>query len=73
LTNPAGGKQVGQRMSPTDIIAVLQKKDPEVSSGLKQTTVSGWINQSGSHPQWKEGFLARIEQEDQPGHNKGGQ
>ena len=67
------GKQVGWKMSPTDIIAVLQKKDPEVFAGLKRTTVSGWIERSGSRPQWKGSFLLRIEQGDQPGHNKGGQ
>ena len=64
---------MGLKMSPTDIIAMLQKKDPEVFSGLKRTTVSGWIDQSGSCPQWKAGFLVRIEQGDQPGHNNGGQ
>jgi hypothetical protein len=66
-------KRVGWRMSATEIVRDLQKHDPEVFAGLRRTTVNSWIDRSGDKPCWTAALLAKVEQGNDPGHNKGGQ
>ena len=44
----------------------------DLKDGLHQTTVDGWINCSGERPHWKDSVLRKIDQGNDPGHNKGG-
>lgn len=59
-------------ISTSEIVAMAKQMDPVVFDGLHQTTVDGWINCSGERPHWKDSVLRKIDQGNDPGHNKGG-
>ena len=64
-------KQVGWQMSASAIEEGLKKRDPITFVKIRRTTINGWIDRSGSMPQWKESILRRVEAGNSPGHNKG--
>ncbi|KAF8193422.1 hypothetical protein BJ912DRAFT_241100 [Pholiota molesta] len=66
-------KHAGWDMKASAIVAAAKKIDPVVFKGLSRTTVEGWIDRSGKVPRWTENVLRRIQQGNNPGHNKGGQ
>lgn len=66
-------KQVGWTMSSSEIVRVLQKRDPEVFAGLRRTTINSWIDRTGERPRWTDKMMKKVEQGNDPGHNKGGQ
>jgi hypothetical protein len=59
-------------MSASEIVATAKRMDPVVFDGLRRTTVDGWIDRSGERPRWKDSVLRKIDQGNDPGHNKGG-
>jgi len=66
-------KHVGWKMSASAIVKTLQTWDPIVFKGLRNSTVNSWIDRSGSKPKWTEALLHKVDQGNDPGHNKGGQ
>lgn len=66
-------KHAGWEMSASAIVAAAQKIDPEVFKGLRRTTVNSWIDRSGTRPRWTDAIHAKIQQGNDPGHNRGGQ
>lgn len=54
------------------IVAVTKSMDPVVFDGLHGTTVDGWIDCSGEKPCSKHSVLKKINQGNDPWHNKGG-
>ncbi|KAF4621853.1 hypothetical protein D9613_012075 [Agrocybe pediades] len=65
-------KQVGPRMSSTDIVRVLKQRDPVIFEKLSRSTVDGWIDRSGEVLCWKKEVRLRVESGKGPGHDKGG-
>jgi hypothetical protein len=68
----AAGEQEGPRMSASEIVCILKRKDHKTFDGLNRTTVDGWIDRSGNRPTWKKTTLLQAEKGDENGHNKGG-
>jgi hypothetical protein len=65
-------KQVGWKMSASDIVRALRRMDPDTFAGISRTTVEGWIDRKGPKPQWSDAVLKKAEQGNDPGHSKGG-
>lgn len=59
-------------MSASKIVGMAKQMDPVVFDGLRRTTVDGWIDRSGERPRWKDSVLRKMDQGNDPGHNKGG-
>jgi hypothetical protein len=59
-------------MSPSEIVNILKKRNPETFERLSQTTVNEWIDTTGDCLRWKDTTLAKIIQGNKPGHSKGG-
>ena len=57
----------GPKMSPTDIVRELRKKDAVLFEKLAPQTVGGWIDRSGEKPKWSQRTLERVERGNRPG------
>ena len=57
----------GPKMSPTEIVRELRKKDSVLFEKLAPQTVGGWIDRNGECPRWSERTLQRVEQANRPG------
>jgi hypothetical protein len=68
----AAGTEVGWEMSPSAIRNWLQKKDPAVFAKISRTTISEWIDRSGSRPKWSEKALRLAENGNHQLHPEGG-
>ena len=65
-------KVVGWKMSPSEIVKLLKKKDPITFANINRTTVDKWIDRRGCKPCWSESVLRRVESGNNPGHDKAG-
>ena len=66
-------KQVGWRMSASEIANGLKRRNPDTFGKINRNTIEGWIDRSGAKPKWKDSVLRRVDDGNNPGHNKGGQ
>jgi hypothetical protein len=55
------GKEVGWRMSTSEIRNCLQRRDPVVFVKISWTTINKWIDQSGPKPRWSDNALWMAE------------
>ena len=60
-------------MSTSEIANGLKKCNPDTFGKINCNTIEGWIDRSGAKPKWKDSVLHRIDDGNNPGHNKGGQ
>ena len=60
-------------MSASDIANGLKRRNPDTFSNINRNTIEAWIDRSGVKPKWKDSVLRRIDDGNNPGHNKGGQ
>jgi hypothetical protein len=67
-------KEAGPRMSATEIVKSLKRRDPVIFAGISRTTVESWINRSADPPCWINSIITRMRDGtgNMPGHNKGG-
>ena len=65
-------KQVGWRMSASAIVHALNHMDRDTFAAISRTTVDSWIDRKGPKPRWSDAVLKKVEQGNDPGHNKGG-
>jgi hypothetical protein len=65
-------KQVGWSMGASDIAMRLKKRDPVTFGQISRNTIEGWIDRSSGNPRWKDSVLRRVEDGNNPGHDKGG-
>jgi hypothetical protein len=65
-------KKVGWKMSSSAMVTALRRMDPDTFAGISRTTIEGWIDRTGDRPQWRDAVLQKVEQGNDPGHNKGG-
>lgn len=65
-------KIAGPKMSATEMIRELQKRNPDTFQNLSRTTVRGWINKDGDMPRWSDAVVQKVKQGNDPGHRKGG-
>ena len=65
-------KKVGWQISPSAMVSVLHCMDPDTFAGISCTTIEAWINRTGDKPRWCNAVLQKVEQGNDPGHNKGG-
>jgi hypothetical protein len=65
-------KKVGWQMSSSAMVGTLRRMDPETFAGISRTTIEAWIDRTGDKPQWRNTVLQKVEQGNDPGHNKGG-
>ena len=66
-------KQVGWQMSASEIANGLKRRNPDTFGKINRNTIEGWIDRSGAKPKWKESVLCRVDDGNNPGHDKGGQ
>jgi hypothetical protein len=59
-------------MSSSAMVTALRRMDPDTFAGISRTTIEGWIDRTGDRPQWRDAVLQKVEQGNDPGHNKGG-
>ncbi len=57
----------GPKMSPTEIVKELRKKDNVLFSKLAPQTLGAWIDRSGDAPRWSDQTMRRVEQGNRPG------
>ncbi|KAN0097881.1 hypothetical protein V8E55_002327, partial [Tylopilus felleus] len=61
------------KMSSTQIVSLLEQRDPVTFAGLSCTTVDSWIDHSGNKPKWSLHALKMARDGNDPGlGNKGG-
>jgi hypothetical protein len=65
-------KQVGWQMGSSDIANKLKNCDSVTFAQISHNTIEGWIDRSSAKPWWKETILKRVEDGNNPGHNRGG-
>jgi len=65
-------KQVGWKMSASEIAQKLKQRDPITFAKIHRNTIDGWIDRSGNKPCWTDSVLRRTQDGNNPGHNKGG-
>ena len=68
----AAGVKVGWEMSASAIRNCLQKKDPAIFANISRTTISGWIDCSGSRPKWSNNALRLAKNGNHQLHPEGG-
>jgi hypothetical protein len=59
-------------MSSSAIVSALRRMDPDTFAGISCTTIETWIDRTGDKPRWRDAVLQKVEQGNDPGHNKGG-
>jgi hypothetical protein len=59
-------------MSASAIVHALNCMDPDTFAGISCTTIDAWIDWKGPKPRWSDAVLKKVEQGNDPGHNKGG-
>lgn len=65
-------RAVGVKMSSTEIVKELQKRNPDTFSRLRHSTVNEWIDRKDGRPHWKEKVMVRVKRGNNPGHKNGG-
>ncbi len=71
IDSAAKDPSVGRGMSASAIVSLLKKRNPEDFGPLSRSTVNGWIDRSGKHPQWTSGVINMVKNGHLPGGHGG--